>query len=294
MTFAIGTKAIGGRLVGDRFGAAAEIVVLPVLAVVAALIVFGGFVALFGVNPLDLYGYMYRGAFGTFFSWQNTLTRAAPLILTSLCTALPAQLGMVVIGGEGALVMGGLFATAAGLAVLGAPPLVVQLVMAISGMARGRTVDRVRRRAAALSRRQRNHLDAAAELHRHRDLEPSGRRRDARPGQPQQAVELFDRRPEHDREHTVARGALGFGLRRRCRGPCLPPGIPHHVRLRRADFRRQSPRRQGRGFAGRQADPGDVLSRRRVRRALRAWSRSRRCRSAPTPIWRRVTAIPVS
>jgi general nucleoside transport system permease protein len=137
MTFAIGTKAIGGHLVGDRFGAAAEIVVLPVLAVVVALIVFGGFVALFGVNPLDLYGYMYRGAFGTFFSWQNTLTRAAPLILTSLCTALPAQLGMVVIGGEGALVMGGLCAAAAGLAVLGAPSLVVQLVMAIAGMLAG-------------------------------------------------------------------------------------------------------------------------------------------------------------
>ena len=44
---------------------------------------------------------MYQGAFGTWFSWQNTLTRAAPLILTALCTALPAQLGMVIIGGEG-------------------------------------------------------------------------------------------------------------------------------------------------------------------------------------------------
>jgi general nucleoside transport system permease protein len=137
MTFVIGAKAIGGRIVGDRFGSAAEIVALPALALVAALLVFGGFVALFGVNPLDLYAYMYQGAFGTFFSWQNTLTRAAPLILTALCTALPAQLGMVVIGGEGALVMGGLCATAAGLAVMGAPPLVVQLTMAIAGMAAG-------------------------------------------------------------------------------------------------------------------------------------------------------------
>jgi general nucleoside transport system permease protein len=137
MTFAISSKAIGGRLIGDRFGSTAELIVIPVLAVVAALIAFGGFVGLFGVNPVDLYTDMYRGAFGTFFSWQNTLTRAAPLILTALCTALPAQLGMVVIGGEGALVMGGLCATAAGLAVLGAPSLVVQLVMAIAGMAAG-------------------------------------------------------------------------------------------------------------------------------------------------------------
>ena len=75
---------------------------------------FGIFVALFGKNPLDLYFYMYQGAFGTWFSWQNTLTRAAPLILTALCTALPAQLGMVIIGGEGALLIGALSATIAG------------------------------------------------------------------------------------------------------------------------------------------------------------------------------------
>ena len=55
---------------------------------------------------------MYHGAFGTWFSWQNTLTRAAPLMLTALCTALPAQLGLVIIGGEGALLIGALSATA--------------------------------------------------------------------------------------------------------------------------------------------------------------------------------------
>ena len=33
--------------------------------------------------------------------------RAAPLILTALCVAIPARLGLVMIGGEGALVLGG-------------------------------------------------------------------------------------------------------------------------------------------------------------------------------------------
>jgi ABC-type uncharacterized transport system permease subunit len=99
-----------------RFGGAAEYVVIPALALLASLVLFGIFVALFGKNPLDLYFYMYQGAFGTWFSWQNTLTRAAPLILTALCTALPAQLGMVIIGGEGALLIGALCATSAALA----------------------------------------------------------------------------------------------------------------------------------------------------------------------------------
>jgi simple sugar transport system permease protein len=122
---------------GGGAGSAGEYVAIPALALLAALVLFGVFVALFGKNPVDLYFYMYQGAFGTWFSWQNTLTRAAPLILTALCTALPAQLGMVIIGGEGALLMGGLAATAAALAVQGAPPLIVDLVMALAGMAAG-------------------------------------------------------------------------------------------------------------------------------------------------------------
>jgi ABC-type uncharacterized transport system permease subunit len=120
-----------------RFGGAAEYVVIPLLALVASLVLFGIFVALSGKNALDLYFYMYQGAFGTWFSWQNTLTRSSPLILTALCTALPAQLGMVVIGGEGALLVGALAATAAALALPEAPPLVVQCAMVAAGMAGG-------------------------------------------------------------------------------------------------------------------------------------------------------------
>ena len=121
----------------EQIRGAAEVVVIPALALVGALALFGVFVALFGKNPLDLYFYMYQGAFGTWFSWQNTLTRAAPLILTALCTALPAQLGMVIIGGEGALLMGALAATSAALALPGAPPLAVQVAMACAGMIAG-------------------------------------------------------------------------------------------------------------------------------------------------------------
>ena len=63
----------------QRYGASIEYILIPGAALVGALAVFGVFVALFGKSPLDLYFYMYQGAFGTWFSWQNTLTRAAPL-----------------------------------------------------------------------------------------------------------------------------------------------------------------------------------------------------------------------
>ncbi|HWZ39981.1 MAG TPA: ABC transporter permease [Bradyrhizobium sp.] len=121
----------------QRHGTTIEYILIPGAALAGALVVFGIFVALFGKNPLDLYFYMYYGAFGTWFSWQNTLTRAAPLILTALCTALPAQLGMVIIGGEGALLIGALSATSMALAMPWAPPLVVQLAMICAGMVGG-------------------------------------------------------------------------------------------------------------------------------------------------------------
>ena len=132
---AIAPAADAGFL--QRHGTTIEYLLIPGAALCGALALFGVFVALFGKNPLDLYFYMYQGAFGTWFSWQNTLTKAAPLILTALCTALPAQLGMVIIGGEGALLIGALAATGIALAMPWAPPLVVQVAMVCAGMLGG-------------------------------------------------------------------------------------------------------------------------------------------------------------
>src|SRR3954470_12646060 len=104
------------------------------LAVVVSLALFGAFVAMAGHNPLEVYSEMYRGAFGTWFSFQNSLLRAAPLMLTGLCTALPARLGLIVIGGEGALVIGGLAAAASAIPLQGAPPSVVLGGMMLASM----------------------------------------------------------------------------------------------------------------------------------------------------------------
>ena len=110
---------------------------LPAGALVVSLLVFGVFVACSGANPFAAYSLMYTGGFGTWFSWQNTLQRAAPLILTALCTAIPAHLGLVIIGGEGALVLGGLGAAVMALQFSGGTPWLVQLAMALAGMVAG-------------------------------------------------------------------------------------------------------------------------------------------------------------
>lgn len=125
------------RVLAARALVLAETALVPAGAFITSLLLFGVFVALAGHSPLAVYAEMYRGAFGTWFSIQNTLLRAAPLMLTGLCTALPARLGLIVIGGEGALVVGGVAAAAAGVWLTDSPPPVVTAGMAMAGMAAG-------------------------------------------------------------------------------------------------------------------------------------------------------------
>ena len=89
---------------------------LTLAALVVSLLLIAVFIASTGNSPSEVFYSLYRGAFGSWFSWQNTLVRASPLMLTALCTALPARVGLIVIGGEGALVVGGLSAAMIGIA----------------------------------------------------------------------------------------------------------------------------------------------------------------------------------
>ena len=111
-----------------------EVVVLPLAALLAGMVLFSAFIMLDRKSPLDFIELMWRGGFGSWFSIENTLSRAAPLLLTALCVALPARLGLVVIGGEGAIVLGGVAAAALGWWLDGAPDFVVIPLMAIAGM----------------------------------------------------------------------------------------------------------------------------------------------------------------
>ena len=122
----------------DLVRTASEYVIIPLLALAVTCILFSGLLLILGQSPVDFFELLWRGGFGTPFSWQNTLTRSSPLILTALCVAIPAQLGLVIIGGEGALVLGGFMAAITALPFLGwAPPAVVLSVMAIAGVTTG-------------------------------------------------------------------------------------------------------------------------------------------------------------
>ena len=111
--------------------------VVPVAALILTCIIFSFFVLAVGQSPLEVWSLLYQGAFSNAFSWQNTLLRAAPLIFTGLAVALPAQAGLVLIGGEGALALGALAAAVAAQLSAGASSFVVQAAMLIAGAAIG-------------------------------------------------------------------------------------------------------------------------------------------------------------
>ena len=116
----------------------AEPVVITLGGIFAGLALFSLFLLTLGKSPLVLYQLMYTGGFGSWFSIQNSLSRAAPLLLTALCVALPARLGLVIIGGEGAVVLGGVAAAAIALPLVGtAPVLIVLVLMAVAGFVVG-------------------------------------------------------------------------------------------------------------------------------------------------------------
>jgi len=114
-----------------------EPIFIPSAALLVSLLLFGMFILSVGADLIGVFQSLYVGAFGSWFSWQNTLVRAAPLMLTALCTALPARMGLIVIGGEGAMVVGGLSAAMTGIFLDGAPSFLVISAMMMSGILSG-------------------------------------------------------------------------------------------------------------------------------------------------------------
>src|SRR5271168_1403589 len=129
----------GSRKAGSDFALKlrtnSEYVVIPLFALLVAAALFALFLLAIGKSPADFVSYVWRGGFGTAFSFQNTLQRSAPLILTALAVAIPARIGLIMIGGEGALVLGGFAAGALAIPLVGhAPPIVALFLMAVFAM----------------------------------------------------------------------------------------------------------------------------------------------------------------
>lgn len=96
-------------------------IITPILAVLVALLFVGIFITIQGKSPIVAYIALFKSAFGTSYDIANSLNRAVPLILVGLGIAIASRGGIMNLGGEGQIIMGGLFGTIAGVYLHGLP-----------------------------------------------------------------------------------------------------------------------------------------------------------------------------
>jgi simple sugar transport system permease protein len=109
----------------------------PVLAVLAALLVGAIMLLALGANPIQAYGALVEGAFGSPNALADTAVKATPLLFVGLGICIAFRGGVINIGGEGQLVAGALAATALALIFPGWPGWLMIPISMVVGFAAG-------------------------------------------------------------------------------------------------------------------------------------------------------------
>ena len=91
----------------DKMPKWADVVLIPVISVLLALMVSGLVVAIIGESPWRAMQVMVRGAFGSAYGWGYTLYYATNFIFTGLAVAVAFHARLFNIGGEGQAAIGG-------------------------------------------------------------------------------------------------------------------------------------------------------------------------------------------
>lgn len=98
-----------------------NLIISPIIAIIAALIVGAILIVLAGANPIVAYYILFTESLTNYYGIANTLTKTTPLLLTSLGVLVALKAGQFNIGGEGQIYMGGLGSTIIGLYLQGLP-----------------------------------------------------------------------------------------------------------------------------------------------------------------------------
>lgn len=112
-------------------------IISPLLAILLALIVGAILIAIAGKNPIAAYLALFQESLFSYFGFGNTLTKMAPLLLTSLGVLIALRGGQFNIGGEGQIYLGALGSTIVGLYVTGLPAILHILLCLMAGFLLG-------------------------------------------------------------------------------------------------------------------------------------------------------------
>ena len=109
----------------------------PVWAIFAAMIICAVLIVWTGTNVFTAYASLLKGAFGSLFAINETLTRSIPLIFTGLAAAVAFRAKFYNIGGEGQLYAGALAATYFGTGLITLPSVLMIPFLIIAGAVAG-------------------------------------------------------------------------------------------------------------------------------------------------------------
>jgi general nucleoside transport system permease protein len=98
------------RFLGNAAGALA----FPLVAILISFVIGAVIMLATGNDPIEAYGALLRGSFGSPLAIGRTLLNATPLIFTGLAVAVAFRAGLFNIGGEGQFLIGAITAAVAG------------------------------------------------------------------------------------------------------------------------------------------------------------------------------------
>ncbi len=109
---AFGTSAFTNNL---------QTIFMPILAILTAILVGSVFILASGYNPIDAYGGLLDGAFGSPRGWSRTILNMVPFIFAGLSVAFAFHGGLFNIGAEGQIFIGSICAATVGYMFAGLP-----------------------------------------------------------------------------------------------------------------------------------------------------------------------------
>lgn len=83
-----------------------EAFAIRAVSIILAFITIALFIGVIGFNPIKVYISMIKGAFGSVYSFKQTLIKAIPLLISALGISVAFKMKFWNIGGEGQIIMG--------------------------------------------------------------------------------------------------------------------------------------------------------------------------------------------
>jgi general nucleoside transport system permease protein len=125
---------VGERLIASARRSGSALLRSPgTTSIVLALVVGAAMIRITGNSPFEAYGAMIEGAV-TGSGLRNTISRSLPIVAMGLALAIPFRAGIINLGGEGQLVIGGLAGTLVAIHLDGPTWLVVPAALIVGAM----------------------------------------------------------------------------------------------------------------------------------------------------------------